>query len=460
VVLLPSSMLTVNVRSQTHPVGAVDPADLLQDLIRFDTSNPPGNERPCLEFVASALAEAAIESRFLAKESDRPNLIARVPGAGGASPLLLYGHVDVVPARPEGWTHQPFSGDAIDGVIWGRGALDMKGGVAMLIAALLRVAGRASPPAADLILVLTSDEERGSRLGAKFLVDEHPDVFSGVRYAFSEIGGFTEWVGDRRLYPVQVAEKQRCLVRATIQGAGGHPSIVVRRTAAAKLGRLLTRLDKRRLPAHVTPLGRQMIGAMAEALPAHQRLALHGLLREHVTNPLIPLLGRDAAPLDALLHNTVTPTVIHGGDSSNVIPTEVTVDLDGRVLPGHTPAELVQELEDFAGDLAEFELIEEEPPARAEPDMRLYPMLAEILRQKDPEGVPIPALLPGYTDARHFARLGIQTYGFLPMRLPKEISVDLIHALNERVPVEALRFGTDCLVEAIDRYPAMAGNQL
>jgi len=453
-------MLTVNVRSQTQGVGPVDPAHLLQDLIRFDTSNPPGNERPCLEFVASTLAEAGIESQFLAREADRPNLIARVRGAGEASPLLLYGHVDVVPARAEGWTYQPFSGDVIDGVIWGRGALDMKGGVAMLIAALLTVAGRASPPATDLILVLTSDEERGSRLGAKFLVDEHHDLFSGVRYAFSEIGGFTEWVGDRRLYPVQVAEKQRCLVRATIRGSGGHPSTVVHGTAAARLGRLLTRLDKRRLPAHVTPLGREMIGAMAQALPAYQRLALQGLLREQVTNRLIPLLGKDAAPLDALLHNTATPTVIRGGDSSNVIPTEVTVDLDGRVLPGQTPTELVQELANFAGDLAEFELIEEEPPARADPDMRLYPMLADILRQADPDGVPIPALLPGYTDARHFARLGIQTYGFLPMRLPKEISVDLIHARDERVPADALRFGTGCLVEAIDRYPAMAGDQL
>jgi acetylornithine deacetylase/succinyl-diaminopimelate desuccinylase-like protein len=460
VVLLPSSMVTMSVRSQTHREGLLDPADLLKDLIRFDTSNPPGNERPCLEFVASRLDEVGIESRFLAKEPERPNLIARVDGAGEAPPLLLYGHVDVVPAAPAHWTHPPFSGDAIDGVIWGRGALDMKGGVAMLVAALLRVAVRAERPPADLVLLLTSDEERGSRLGAKFLVEEHADVFSGVRYAFSEVGGFTEWVGDRRLYPVQVAEKQRCLVRATIRGAGGHASTVVRGTAAAKLGRLLSRLDKSRLPAHITPLGRQMIGAMGEALPFYQRLALQGLLREQMTNPLIRLLGKDGAPLDALLHNTATPTVIRGGDSSNVIPTEVTVDLDGRVLPGHTPADLVNELEDFAGDLAEFELIEEEPPAQAEPDMRLYPMLADVLRQKDRDGVPIPVLLPGYTDARHFARLGIQTYGFLPMRLPKEISLDLIHASNERVPAEALRFGVACLVEALDRYPAVAGDQL
>jgi acetylornithine deacetylase/succinyl-diaminopimelate desuccinylase-like protein len=336
----------------------------------------------------------------------------------------------------------------------------MKGGVAMLVAALLRVAERSHPPQADLLLALTSDEERGSRLGAKFLVDEHADLFAGVRYAFSEIGGFTEWIGGRRLYPIQVAEKQRCLVRATVRGAGGHASTVVRGTAAAKLGRLLRRLDTQRLPAHVTPHARQMIGAMAEALPAHQRLALAGLLREPATNALIRVLGKDAAPLDAILHNTATPTVIRGGESSNVIPTEITVDLDGRVLPGQTPANLVRELEDFAGDLAHFELVEEEPPALADPDMRLYPMLADVIRGHDPGGVPIPALLPGYTDARHFARLGIQTYGFLPMRLPKEISVDLIHAPDERVPADALAFGTECLVEAIDAYPvAMAGDQ-
>ncbi len=449
-------------QSQTRRAsgGPPDVAGLLQELIRFDTSNPPGNERPCLELLASVLEAAGVECRFVAKEPERPNLVARVGGAGAAPPLLLYGHVDVVPARAEEWANPPFAGVVADGVIWGRGALDMKGGVAMLVAALLRIAARPKPPQADLLLALTSDEERGSRLGARFLVDEHADLFSGVRYAFGEIGGFTEWIGGRRLYPIQVAEKQRCLVRATVRGAGGHASTVVRGTAAAKLGRLLRRLDATRLPAHVTPQARQMVGAMAEALPAHQRLALAGLLREPATNTLIRVLGKEAAPLDAILHNTATPTVIQGGESSNVIPTEIIVDLDGRVLPGQTPADLVRELEDFAGDLARFELVDEEPAARADPDMRLYPMLADVIRSHDPGGVPIPALLSGYTDARHFARLGIQTYGFLPMRLPREISVDLIHAPDERVPADALAFGVACLVEAIDRYPtAVAGDQ-
>jgi acetylornithine deacetylase/succinyl-diaminopimelate desuccinylase-like protein len=437
---------------RTHEKGGTsDPISLLQTLLRFDTSNPPGHERACLEFVAQTLEEAEIGCRLLAKEPERPNLVARLKGSGNAPPLLLYGHVDVVPAHPEEWRHPPFAGEFVEGEVWGRGALDMKGGVAMLISALLRVAADDKPQPGDTVLVLTSDEERGSHLGAKFLVDDHAELFAGVRYAFSEIGGFTQWVGSRRLYPIQVSEKQRCLVRATVRGTGGHPSAVVRGTAAAKLGRLLRALDTKRLPVHITPHARTMVAAIAEALPLHQRIALRALLVSGVTNRLLGLLGKDAAPLDAFLHNTATPTVVRGGESDNVIPINITVDLDGRVLPGQTPDDLVRELEGLVGDLAEFEVVHEEPAVRAEPDLTLYPMLAEIIRREDPGGVPIPALIPGYTDARHFARLGIQTYGFLPMRLPKDITVELIHAPDERVPAEAIRFGVDCLVDAIRR---------
>jgi acetylornithine deacetylase/succinyl-diaminopimelate desuccinylase-like protein len=446
------------VPSQTQQ-SVVDPVELLRELIRFDTSNPPGNERACLEFVAETLAGAGIDSRVVAKAPERPNLVARVSGKAKAPPLLLYGHVDVVPAQVSEWKYPPFSGDLVDDVVWGRGALDMKGGVAMLVAAFVSAAND-STLESDLILVLTSDEERGSRHGAKFLVEEYADLFQDVRYALSEIGGFTEWVGKHRLYPIQVAEKQRCLIRATVRGVGGHPSVVVRGTAAAKLGRLLRKLDMKRLPAHVAPTAREMLAAMAEALPPYERLALRGLAREPATNPLLRIIGRTAAPLDAILHNTATPTVIRSGGSSNVIPTEISVELDGRVLPGQRPEDLVRELEDLAGAFAEFELVEAEPPPPAEPDLALYPMLAAILRRRDPDGVPIPALLPGYTDARYFGRLGIQTYGFLPMRLPTEITVDLIHAPDERVPAEAIRFGTDCLVEAIRQYPStLAANQ-
>jgi acetylornithine deacetylase/succinyl-diaminopimelate desuccinylase-like protein len=432
--------------------AAPDPVELLRALIRFDTSNPPGNERPCLEFVADLLRAAGVEPRFVAQDDDRPNLVARLLGRGDSPPLLLYGHVDVVPANPGEWRYPPFGGELADGEVWGRGALDMKGGVAMLVAVVLRAAAERLEPAGDLLLALASDEETGSELGAKFLVDEHAHLFDGVRYGLGEIGGFTEWVGERRLYPIQVAEKQRCLVRATIRGAGGHPSTVVRRTAAGRLGRFLTALEKRRLPVHVTPVVRAMLDAMTGALPVHQRLALRPLAAPRLTDRLLDLFGKDAASLDPLLHNTATPTVVRGGESTNVIPTEITVDLDGRLVPGQSPTDLVRELEALVPGVATYEVMREEPAVTAAPDLALYPMLAEIIREREPGGTPMPTLIPGYTDARHFARLGIQTYGFLPMRLPPHITTALIHAPDERVPAEAVRWGADCLWEAVRRY--------
>ena len=429
-----------------------NPIELLRALIRFDTSNPPGNERACLEYVGGLLGEVGIESRFLARDPERPNLVARLPGKGDAPPLLLYGHVDVVPANASEWRHPPFAAEVVDGEIWGRGALDMKGGVAMLVAAVLRAATERLEPSGDLILALSPDEERGSTFGAKYLVEEHAELFEGVRYGLSEFGGFTQWTGGRPLYPIQVAEKQRCLIRATIRGEGGHPSTVVRGTAASKLGRLLRTLEKKRLPVHVTPVLRSMMEAMAGGLPVHERLALRPALVPALTDRLLDLFGKDGDSLDPLLHNMATPTVIRGGESTNVIPTEFTVDLDGRVLPGQTPQDLVSELEALVPGVAHFEVVEEEPAANAEPDLTLMPMLMNIIKEKEPEGTPFPMLLPGYTDARYFSQLGIQTYGFLPMQLPKHITTALIHAPDERIPAAAVEFGAGCVYEAIRRY--------
>jgi acetylornithine deacetylase/succinyl-diaminopimelate desuccinylase-like protein len=435
-------------------LSTVDSIELLRALLRFDTSNPPGNERECLEFVAELLRGAGLEGRFVARAASRPNLVARLRGQGEAPPLLLYGHVDVVPASAGEWRHPPFAGELLDGEVWGRGALDMKSGVAMLVAAVLRLRAERVVPSGDVILVLVSDEEQGSELGAKFLVDEHADLFAGVRYALGEFGGFTRWISGRPFYPIQVAEKQAVTLRATIRGQGGHPSVPVRGTAAAKLGSLLTALERRRLPVHVTPVVRTMIGAMAAGLPAHERLALRSVLSPSLTNPVLALLGRQGDALQPLLRNTATSTVVRGGASTNVVPTEIAVDLDGRILPGKTPSDLVGELEALARGLATFEVVREEPSVSSAPDMALFGMLSEIISERDPAGRPFPMLLPGYTDARHFARLGIQTYGFLPLSLPKGFSTELIHAPDERVPASAVEFGADCVLEAIRRYRA------
>ncbi len=220
------------------------PAELLQHLIRFDTSNPPGGERECIDWVSSLLEEIDCEVRILARDPERPNLIARLRGRGQAPPLLLQGHVDVVPARGE-WSHEPFAGDIAGGFVWGRGALDMKGGVAMMIAAFLRAAAAAEPPPGDVILCVLADEEAGSELGAEFLVNEHPELFEGVRHSIGEFGGFMMELGGVRFYPVMVAEKQVCWARATLRGPAGHASMPIRGGAMGRLGALAARAGPR-----------------------------------------------------------------------------------------------------------------------------------------------------------------------------------------------------------------------
>jgi acetylornithine deacetylase/succinyl-diaminopimelate desuccinylase-like protein len=195
-----------------------------------------------------------------------------------------------------------------------------------------------------------------------------------------------------------------------------------------------------------------MLESMARELPWHEQLAIRGLFSPRAGKPLLRLLGAAGETLAPILCNTATPTGVGGGTSSNVIPTELSIDLDGRVLPGLTTADLLAELEALAGPRATFELVSEEPAAAPDPDLSLMPLLADVMAERDPGCVPIPMLNPGYTDARYISRLGIQTYGFLPMRLPPEIGTSLVHAANERIPADTLEFGTNCLLDAIHGY--------
>jgi acetylornithine deacetylase/succinyl-diaminopimelate desuccinylase-like protein len=427
------------------------PVELLQALLRFDTTNPPGNERECIEWIRGLLEELGCEVTLRASDPVRPNLIARLPGRGIAPPLLLQGHVDVVAARGE-WQHEPFAGEIHDGYVWGRGALDMKGGVAMLLAAFMRAAVAETPPPGDLILCLLVDEEAGSEHGAEFLVAEHPELFAGVRYSLGEFGGFTMQIGGRRLYPIMVAEKQICWTRATIRGHAGHGSMPLSGEATGKLGQLLSRLDRRRLPVHVTPVARSMVEAIAAELPAQLALPLRGLLKPSLTNRLLDKVGERFKVFDPLLHNTVAVTGVGGGEKINVIPDELSVELDCRLLPGFGPDQLFAELRALSGVELEFEVIRHDPVA-AVPDLGLFATLTDSLRELDPAARTVPLLLPAVTDGRFFSRLGIQTYGFLPMQLPEEMAfMQLIHAENERLPVAALEFGTSAIARVLARF--------
>ena len=429
------------------------PAELLQWLLRFNTTNPPGAEGSCIEYIRFVLAAAGIESTILVLDPDRPNLIARIPGAGDAPPLLLYGHVDVVTTEGQDWTHPPFAGEIADGYIWGRGALDMKGGVAMLLSAFLRAKVEEARLPGDVIFLALSDEEESGTYGARFLTEEHRDLFDGVRYALGEFGGFSLTFGSHCFYPIMVAEKQGCHVRATVRGPGGHGALPMRGGTMARLAKLLQTLDRNRLPVHITPVPRDMITAVAKTLPTPNGPLLRQLLNERLTDRILDALGERGKLFDPLLHNTVNATIVRGGEKGNVIPSEVTVDMDGRILPGYTQDELLRELRALVGSDVELEAVEYDISAPTAPDMALFETLGGVLREADPEGIPIPYMMSGVTDGRFFARLGIQTYGFTPMRLPPEFAfTSLIHAADERVPVEAVSFGADAVYQALLRF--------
>ena len=427
--------------------------EVLRDLIRFDTTNPPGNEGECIAYVQRLLTDAGVDSKLVARHDARPNLIARLPGAGEAPPLLLYGHVDVVTTAGQRWTHPPFAADLVDGTVWGRGALDMKSGVAMLLDAFLRAARGELKPRGDVILAGLSDEEAGGDFGARFLAEEHADLFAGVKHALGEFGGFSSEVAGRRVYPIQVAEKQICWLRAVVRGPGGHASMPQRGGTTARLGRLLRALDRKRTPVHVTPVARQFVEGLADGLPRAKAAVVRGLLNPALTDRVLALLpAEQRSGFAPILRNTATPTIIRGGDKINVVPSEIEVELDGRLLPGFTPDDLIRELHALAGADIELSVVRHDAGPK-EPDMSWFDGLAAILRELDPTGKPVPLLMPGVTDGRFFSRIGIQTYGFLPLTLPADFKLfSIVHAADERVPADAVRFGAEAVGRAVERY--------
>ena len=427
------------------------PVELLQQLIRFDTTNPPGNEADCIAFVRGVLEDAGCEVELYAKDPGRPNLVSRLRGDGPRAPLLLQGHVDVVTTEEQDWTRPPFGGELIDGWVWGRGALDMKGGVAMMISAFERAAREQTQLRGDVILTVLADEENGGDYGAKFLVEDHAHLFEGVEYSLGEFGGFTLELGGRRLYPIQVAEKQICWLKARVPGRGGHGAMIQRDGTMSRLAQLLRDLDRKRMPIHVTPVARAMIEAMAAAVPRPQRDVLRALLKPRLTDRVLPLLGERAPTLEALLRNTVNATIIRAGEKVNVVPAVVDVQLDARALPGFGPDDVIAEVQELVGDDIALELVRYDP-GPPEPRLDQFETLAEILRELEPGAIPVPLLQGGVTDARFFAQLGIQNYGFLPLKLPGDFRfTSLIHAADERVPAEAIEFGTEAVFRALQR---------
>ncbi len=430
----------------------IKPAELLQQLIRFDTTNPPGNEAPCVAFVDGLLRDAGIPATILGRVPERTNLVARLKGRGEAPPLLLYGHVDVVTTANQDWSYPPFEGKLVDGYVWGRGALDMKGPLVLFLAAMLQAKYEGKSLPGDVVLAAVADEEDGGLFGAHYLVENHAELFKDVRYALGEFGGFPLNFGSQRFYPIMVAEKQMCSVKATLHGRGGHGSIPLRGQSMAKLGRFLSALDQHKSPVHVTPVTHQMIEQMAAALGGMTGSVMRLLLNPRLTDRLLGLLGEQGETFYPLFHHTASPTILRGSDKVNVIPGKIEVAIDGRLLPGYQPQDLLAELRAIAGSEAEFDVYQFDP-GPAEPDMAQFDLLASVLKSFDPAGIAIPLLLSGVTDARFFSRLGIQTYGFTPLKLPATFNfLRTVHSADERVPVDALEFGTQAVYRVLEQW--------
>lgn len=431
----------------------IDLPRLLSDLIRIDTTNPPGHVDAAMAFVEGILEDNDIESTRLASDAAKPNLVARLPGRGEAPPLLLQAHLDVVPVTDQKWDRDPFGGDIADGFVWGRGALDMKGPMVMMLDAFIRAHSWAAPPAGDVILCLVSDEEAGGDSGAGFLVREHPEEFTHVRYAIGEFGGFPFVIDGVRFYPIQVSERRGVQFKVEFEGTPGHGAMPVHGGSMAKLGKALTRLDQRRLPVHLAPAARLMLEAMIPHTTGFTRQALTRLLDERTAGGVLRILRSQLGILEPMLRNTVSPTVVSGSDKINVTPAKTTLLLDGRLLPGQTPDSMRAEVAALLGDDCEISLQAEPSGIPEHPDMGLFDTLADALREMDREGIPIPYLSPAVTDARWFSQLGIQSFGFTPMTLPSDFAFQsTVHGENERIPVDGLRAGAEAMTRLLASY--------
>jgi len=348
----------------------IDAVDLLRELIRFDTTNPPGNEEACVAHIESLLRNHGIEAQRFEQVPGRPNLVAHHAGANGGPPLVLYGHVDVVTTAGQQWTKPPFGAELADGYVWGRGALDMKGGVAMCVAAF--IAAHESGSQTPVRLVILSDEENGGDAGAKFLSLEHPNALGGAKHALGEFGGATQWIAGTRFYPIQVAEKQICWLRAHIRGHGGHGALGVKGGAMRRLGDVLRALDRKQPPVHIIPLVREWFEAMAAELPRGPSLVLRRMLDPRTADLAARAMGTRGRMLSRVIRNTVSPTIVHGSDKINVIPSEIVLEFDGRILPGQTPDDLIRELYDLVGRKnIELEVVRHDP-GPPEPDLSFY----------------------------------------------------------------------------------------
>jgi acetylornithine deacetylase/succinyl-diaminopimelate desuccinylase-like protein len=434
---------------------AVDPADEVVDvvsrLIRFDTTNTGDvqttkGEADCARWVGDQLQDAGYQVQYI--ESGAPgrgNVFARLPGADRSrGALLIHGHLDVVPAEAADWSVHPFSGAVKDGYVWGRGAVDMKDMVGMMIVVARQFRRAGIVPPRDLVFAFVADEENGGKWGAHWLVDNRPDLFDGVTEAVGEVGGFSLTVprrdgGERRLYLIETAEKGLQWMRLTARGRAGHGAMVHDHNAVTAVAEAVARLGRHQFPMVLTDTVAQFLAAVGEETGHSFDADVPDL------DGAIEKLGPIAKIVKATLRDTVNPTMLKAGYKANVVPALAEAVLDCRVLPGRQAA-FEADVDELIGPDVTREWIRDLPSYETGFDGDLVDAMNAALLATDPEARTVPYMLSGGTDAKAFAQLGIRCFGFVPLRLPPELDfAALFHGVDERVPVDALKFGTQVL---------------
>ena len=420
---------------------------LCQEMIRIPSVNygeGKGDEKAMAEYVASKLAEVGIKSELIETAPNRVNVVAKVEGADQSRPgLVLHGHIDVVPANAADWSVDPFSGVIKDGFIWGRGAVDMKDMNAMILATVRMWQRIGYKPPRNILLAFFADEEAGGDYGSRWLVKHRPEVFAGYSEAVSEVGGFSVTItGEHRLYLIEAAQKGIQWMKLTAKGTAGHGSFINRDNAVTKVADAVARIGNYEWPQLETKTSNIFFRKIAE-------LTGDNYDPKNV-KPLLRHLGNAVKMLGATISNTANPTMLDAGYKANVIPQSASATVDGRFLPGHEN-QLQETIKKLAGDEIEIEILTRDIALEVEFAGPLVKAMCDAISGEDSAGIPVPYLMSGGTDNKALHDLGIVGYGFSPLKLPKDLDFfALFHGVDERVPIEGLKFGVRVLYEFLE----------
>ena len=424
-------------------------ARIARDLIRFDTTNygegRSNGETEAAEYLGALLAELGLSPEYVDAAPGRTSVVARVPGADPGKPaLVVHGHTDVVPADPANWSVDPFGGEIRDGMLWGRGAVDMKNMDAMMIGALQDILGSGRQPARDLIVAYFSDEENGGVYGSHHLVRERPDLFAGATEAISEVGGYSVHVGGERAYLLQTGEKALVWVKLIAHGTAAHGSRVIHDNAVTRLAEAVVTLGRRDWPVRLTDTTQQLVDELGRLL---------GVDPQAIGPDAVVLASGTAAGfIQATLRTTTNPTVLQAGYKHNVIPDRAEALVDIRTLPGEEDAVLA-EVQALIGDDIEIVTMHRDVGLENPFSGALVDAMVGSLTAADPEARVLPYLLSGGTDNKALSLLGITGYGFAPLRLPADLDFPaMFHGVDERVPLDALVFGRRVLADLLLSY--------